>query len=650
MRAKNTSRVIDKRKYIRLKSILPVEFRIVPSLRDGTSRREGTSQREPIGKGQEAPCGRDLSVGAAGSSWQQGYTCNVSEGGVCFETVHLDEAVLKQVGNPNVEVEVSMRIPLHRPPVKTRAKIAWFRHLHRKNAPHYMLGLQFTEIAYADCDRMLSQARVLRLSTHLLALTVVVLFLGFVIVGFYNYRLRMDNEKLVDYLARAQQEEIQTRETIGEINREKEMLSEQMKKYADGVSGRQQLSNEYEQLVARETRIADRLRLLERQKSDMQQTVVERMHQWLKNHQNPLTGLILSFEGGVGIIQDWAFIYDQSLAVNTFLLFDDERDARRILNFFKGKLSDDFHGFPNAYYYDSGDIAEYTVHCGPNIWVGIGVLQYTHKTKDDYYLPVARAIADWLVTVQDKDPEGGLKGGPEFSWFSTEHNLDAYAFFGMMHELTREEKYQIAQKKVFSWLKTYAMIPHGKDYQSPPINRGRGDATIATDTFAWSLAAIGPEKLRQLGMDPEEIMNFAEEHCAVTVPFTRPSGVKLEVTGFDFAKHANMPRGGMISPEWTSQMVVSYQILSRYFSQKGRLNQSHYYAEKARSYLGELNKLIIASPSVKGQGEGCLPYATLENVDTGHGWSTPSGAKTCSVAGTAYMIMAIKQFNPLVLN
>ena len=136
----------------------------------------------------------------------------------------------------------------------------------------------------------------------------------------------------------------------------------------------------------------------------------------------------------------------------------------------------------------------------------------------------------------------------------------------------------------------------------------------------------------------------------MTVPFTRPSGVKLEVAGFDFAKHANMPRGGMISPEWTSQMVVSYQILSRYFSQKGRLNQSHYYAEKARSYLGELNKLIIASPSVKGQGEGCLPYATLENADTGHGWSTPSGAKTCSVAGTAYMIMAIKQFNPLALN
>ena len=616
-------KIRDKRKHIRLRSILPVEFRI---------------------------------IGADPSAWQQGYTRNVSEGGVCFEAVHLDEAVIRHVGKPDVEVEVSMRIPLHRPPVKAKAKIAWFRHLDplRENAPHYMLGLQFTEIAYADCDRLLGQARALSLFAHVLALTAVVLFLGFVIVGFYNYRLRMGNERLVDDLARAQQEETRIRDTIGEISREKEIFSKQMKQSADGVIGGEQLSNAYEQLVARETRIADRLRLLERQKSDMRQTVVERMHQWLKNHQNPLTGLILSFEGDVGIVQDWAFIYDQALAVNAFLLFDDERDARRILNFFKEKLSpsqkENFQGFPNAYYYDSGDVAENTVHCGPNIWIGISILQYTHKTKDDYYLPVARAIADWLISVQDKDPDGGLKGGPEFSWFSTEHNLDAYAFFGMMHDLTKEEKYKTTQKKILSWLKTYAMIPHGKDYQSPPINRGRGDATIATDTFAWSLASVGPEKLKQLGMDPEEIMNFAEEHCAVTVPFTRPSGVKLEVTGFDFAKHANLPRGGMVSPEWTSQMIVSYQILSQYFAQKERPVQAHYYAEKARAYLGELNKLIIASPSVKGHGEGCLPYATLESADTGHGWTTPLGTRTCSVAGTAYMIMAIKQFNPLVLD
>ena len=144
MHSRNTSsRSTNKRKYIRLKSILPVEFRI---------------------------------IGPADSPWQQGYTCNVSEGGICLETVHLDAAVLHQIGKTDIEVEVSMRIPLHRPPVKARAKIAWFRHLdlvrptgslREEKAPHYTLGLQFTEIAYADCDRMLGQARLLSVSFSL---------------------------------------------------------------------------------------------------------------------------------------------------------------------------------------------------------------------------------------------------------------------------------------------------------------------------------------------------------------------------------------------------------------------------------------------------------------------------------------------------
>ncbi len=622
MRVGPTDHSIDKRKYIRLKSIFPVEFRIISS----PEEKESTQ------------------------SWHQGYTCNVSEGGLYLETAHLDEAMLAQANKMQVTLELLISIPLSSQPVHVRAKIVRFHHTQRKGVPHYFLGLQFLEIDCSDCGHMLSQARLWSVSTPTLVSVLVFLSLFFLASGFYNYYLRVNNQKLVDYLAQAQQEEIHTRALITEIDREKEMLSVQMKQYAEGLTERQRLTSVYEELVQRENRIADRLQLLERQKIDMQKTVVEKMNQWLKNHQSPLTGLILSFEGNVGVVKDWAFIYDQALAAYVFLLFDNERSARHILNFFKNTIKDNFQGFHNAYYYDSGDVAEYTIHSGPNIWVGISIMQYMHKTKDRYYLPVARAIADWLMTLQDKDPEGGIKGGPQFTWFATEHNLDAYAFFGMMYQMTQEEKYKIAQKKVLSWLKTYAMIPNGRDYQSPPINRGRGDATIATDTFAWSLAAVGPKRLRQLKMNPEEIMNFAEEHCAVTVFFRRPSGVQIEVSGFDFAKYANMPRGGMISPEWTSQMIVSYQILSRYFFQRNRVIQANYYADKAKWYLNELNKLIISSSSVKGQGEGCLPYATLPDADTGHGWTTPLGTTTCSVAGTAYMIMAIKEFNPLVLD
>jgi len=349
-------------------------------------------------------------------------------------------------------------------------------------------------------------------------------------------------------------------------------------------------------------------------------------------------------------VKDWAFIYDQALAVNVFLLFDNIDAAEDVLDFFKRKNQVPFSGFPNAYYYDSEKIAEFTVHCGPNIWIGVAAMQYQNITHNDQYLSMAEKIADWLIELQELDPKGGLKGGPQMTWFATEHNLDAYAFFAMLYEKTHKEKYQLAMKKVFSWLKNYAMIPHDRDYQSPPVQRGLGDSTVATDTYAWSLAAIGPAELAAIRMDPEEIMAYAQEHCAVTVQYTRPSGKIVEVSGFDFSKVANMPRGGMVSPEWTAQMIVSYQMLSRYFFDNNNSHKGELYLERANKYINELNKLIIASPSSRGQGEGCLPYATLENADTGHGWVTPLGTHTCSIAGTAYTLMAVKDFNPLMFN
>ena len=59
--------------------------------------------------------------------------------------------------------------------------------------------------------------------------------------------------------------------------------------------------------------------------------------------------------------------------------------------------------------------------------------------------------------------------------------------------------------------------------------------------------------------------------------------------------------------------------------------------------------MIISSPSASGQGDSCLPYATQENADTGHGWMTPKGRATGSVAGTAYALFAYYNYNPLQL-
>ena len=68
------------------------------------------------------------------------------------------------------------------------------------------------------------------------------------------------------------------------------------------------------------------------------------MYEWIKVHQSRGTGLVISFEGD-NDIAGWAFIYDQALTANAFLLFDDTEAARKILNFFSREMKDDFKGF-----------------------------------------------------------------------------------------------------------------------------------------------------------------------------------------------------------------------------------------------------------------------------------------------------------------
>ena len=123
----------------------------------------------------------------------------------------------------------------------------------------------------------------------------------------------------------------------------------------------------------------------------------------------------------------------------------------------------------------------------------------------------------------------------------------------------------------------------------------------------------------------------------------------MNIKGFDFAKSRNIARNGVISTEWTAQMIISYKMMADYYNQMGDKAKAKEYAGKADLYLGELDKMIISSPSPSGQGAGCLPYASQASADTGHGWRTPAGPQTGSVSGTAYTIFAKKGYNPLSL-
>jgi hypothetical protein len=150
-------------------------------------------------------------------------------------------------------------------------------------------------------------------------------------------------------------------------------------------------------------------------------------------------------------------------------------------------------------------------------------------------------------------------------------------------------------------------------------------------------------------MNPDKIMEFAEEHCGVQAEFIRPDGLKLLVKGFDFCPPTHAGRGGVVSSEWTAQMIIAYKIMAEYYRLKDMSSKARSYDEKANEYMRQLSAMIIASPSPSGQGEGCLPYASAGSVDTGHGWRTPETTAIGSVSATVYALFAYYNFNPLQL-
>lgn len=653
-------RKIQRRRYIRLDSVFPVDFRLV------------TQDNQTFL-----------------SDWIQGFTNNISRGGICLSVNNLKPEFIDLIQKGEVNLLLKIQIPLSSQATQAQGKTIWIKAV--SNQPgQYIIGISYSEISTLANKHIVGYAWMRYLVPRFSFGLLILLVLGISISGYFNWRLTRENRNLVVKLVNILEESKITQETIDKINKEKEELNSGLmqiqSQIKDAEEEKQQLSRKLNQmqlvmerkdatekglkesvgqlnlLLARLKEEKDALQarllmlqqkgievskdllVLDEKKAVLTQATFDNIYQWLLRHQSPHTGLILSFEGDKDI-DKWAFVYDQALAACAYTYFADFQNAKKIFNFFKFKAKKVDGGFLNAYYANDGKPAEYVVHCGPNIWLGIAILQYTQRSKDANYLNLAEQIADWIIQIQDQDEEGGIRGGPKDKWYSTEHNLDAYAFFDMLYKITANLRYKKSAKRSLDWL-----LKHTYGRSDVPVRRGKGDSTIATDTYAWSIAAIGPAKLGEIGMTPEDIIKFAEESCCVEVNYSRPEGNVIRIKGFDFAAYRNLARGGVISCEWTAQMILSFKILAGFYREKQEFTVAKVYQDKADEYLWQLSRMIISSPSPSGQGRGCLPYASSDFIDTGHGWMTPKGSSTGSVAATAYTLFAYYGYNPLKLD
>ncbi|PIP68121.1 MAG: hypothetical protein CO035_07115 [Candidatus Omnitrophica bacterium CG_4_9_14_0_2_um_filter_42_8] len=661
---------VEHRKYIRLNAIFPVEFQFI-----------------------------DPETSGSISEIKQGFTRDVGKGGICLEVNNLEEGLEQVVKEGKAKLDIRLHIPLAMPETKAIAKIAWYEKVKSGYPNKYLIGLSFLQIDPKDSSRIYFHATRVMLTPAIISVLVFFLVAGLAYFYSAEFKTKLENRKLVQELNQLSIKKSELENKISDLDSERDAVGckiilneDKIEKYKGQIKDLEQLvggakakdrliaylkedkektksvmkhvlyqrarfnrkmlsldeenlylKNRVSKLSNQKVSVEDNLKDLLSSLKPVEEKNISSMYQWLKNHKNRRTGLVMSYEGDKDL-EEWAFTYDQSLAAQCFTLMGDQQDAKDILNFYKYKAQKSDGAFTNAYDSQTGNVMEYYVHSGPNVWLAIAIVQYIKKFKDETHLSVAEEIAEWLIALQKQDKDFGIRGGPKFEWFSTEHNLDAYALFGMLYRITEEEKYLRAQARTFEWIKKNSFNkPEGR------MNRGKGDATIATDTFAWAIASLGPKLLKEFGMDPDQILDFAETNCMVMTDYMMQDGKRTKVTGFDFGKYEHLARGGIVSTEWTSQMVVSFRIMADYYEENSDFNKAKYYNKKADFYLSEIEKMVISSPSRVGQGQGCLPYATQDDVDTGHGWRVARGTKTGSTAGTAYTIFAKYNYNPLAL-
>jgi hypothetical protein len=634
----------ERREYIRLDSVFPVEFQIID--------KDKKVITELI----------------------ESFTRNIGKGGLCIEVNNLPLHLVDSLINGTSSLSLRINIPLSLEPVKALGSVKWIKKVDKGEPNKYLIGLDYSSIDKRQQKRIIGYARWLKRRPRIIASVLVSLLVVAGLAGWYSLGLRIRNELLVKKIVHSLQEKSSLEMRLDQISAEKLILEEKLEnsdrmisslksgiarakeagdialekeklKLKEQLTGlikeREKLNERLAEVALDSSTLKESLGDLSDKQFDLEKLAVEKMYAWLKLRQNRYTGLVVSYEGDPAV-RDWAFTYDQALAAQAFLLFGDYDRARMIFDFFKDRAQKVNGGFTNTYYATGGEVAEYTVHTGPNVWMAISLLQYTNASGDRKYLGLAEDIASWVSKLQAQDPEGGLCGGPQIAWFSTEHNLDSYAMFTMLYEITGNPAYQLSADKIMNWLRENVY-----SRSEGRILRGKGDSTIATDTFAWAICAIGPERLLEKGMDPEQIIEFALDNCGVTVVYLRPDAERVKITGFDFAKARNLGRGGVVSSEWTAQMIIALKVMEDFYRQQNDMEKAGYYKRKKEFYLGQLGKLTISSPSWTGQGGVCFPYATQGSADTGHGWRTPKGKQTGSLSGTVYAIFAQKEYNPL---
>lgn len=176
--------------------------------------------------------------------------------------------------------------------------------------------------------------------------------------------------------------------------------------------------------------------------------------------------LIQSYADQSGL-ESTAFTYDNAVSIHAYLLSGthDARERAELLG--QGLIYAQANNFPfndgrfaQAYFVNQASSSGayitpaafpfyfYTSAVGDQAWAGMALAQIYHLTGNSAYLTAALNVGNWIVTnTYNTLGPGGYSFGTNINQFnqsvpstngkSTEHNIDTFAFFSMLDDLTK---------------------------------------------------------------------------------------------------------------------------------------------------------------------------------------------------------------------
>jgi hypothetical protein len=120
----------ERRRYIRLSTVFPVEFEIVSS--DG---------KEVL------------------SEFHQSFTRDVSEGGICLEINNLKDELAGRLNDKTAKMRLQINVPFSAKPIAAEADAAWLKKIKEDHPNKFLIGISYKQIADRDRKRIVNFAR-----------------------------------------------------------------------------------------------------------------------------------------------------------------------------------------------------------------------------------------------------------------------------------------------------------------------------------------------------------------------------------------------------------------------------------------------------------------------------------------------------------